>query len=96
MKDQVRVLSSFSNEIVENKLETLSIGESKVRLCIPKRHLAPCEYTIDLNLNSRFVTPFTFDRAKCCLKFELNDFSTSRANSRQGFFSTLIDWEIVK
>ena len=92
-KDQLRVFVSDSNDLQLNKFESLHIGVNKVRLRIPKRLLSPGSYTIQLNLLSRFSQGgWTFDRVKG-LKFELNDYITYRGNARQGFFSTIIDWE---
>ena len=36
------------------------------------------------------------DRVVNCLKYDLYDYSTNQGNKRDGFFSTLIDWEIVQ
>ena len=90
-------VQSDTHDIGHNKMELLPLGVSKVRLCFPRRLLAPGEYTIEINMSSRFSTQqITFDRVKYCVKFDLNDYSTIRGNSRQGFFSTIIDWKIVK
>jgi len=96
-KDQIRTIMSDTHDIGYNKIESLPLGVSKVRLCFPRRLLAPGEYTVEINMSSRFSTQqITFDRVKYCVKFDLNDYSTIRGNSRQGFFSTIIDWEFVK
>lgn len=96
VKDQTRVFQSDSNDIIYNKLETLPVGISKVRLHFPKRLLGHGVYTINSNVASRFnVKDWNIDVNRSYLKFELNDYSTDRGNKRVGFFSTLIDWEIV-
>ena len=96
-KDQIRTIMTDTHDIGHNKMESLPLGVSKVRLCFPRRLLAPGEYTVEINMSSRFSTQqVTFDRVKYCVKFELNDYRTIRGNSRQGFFSTIIDWNIMK
>ena len=96
-KDRVRVFQSDSNDVVNNKFESLPIGTSKVRLHIPKRLIAAGGYVISCSLSSRFnISGHVADWVYPCVGFELNDYFTSRGNNRHGFFSTLIDWEFVK
>ena len=94
--DRLPVFASDTNDIAQNKFESLPIGISKVRLHFPKRMFAPGTYTIHQSLNSRFnISGFMFDNVSPFLKFELNDYTTMRGNKRAGFFSTLVDWEIM-
>ena len=89
---------AYSNDIHENGLDVLPLGLSKVRCHIPKRILREGGYAVDLKLASRFKAhngTNAIDKALKCLRFELNDFATIRGNKRQGFFSTILDWEIL-
>ena len=97
--DKIQVLMSFTNEMKQNQLDELPIGLSKLRFRIPNRLLGHGEYIVNLKLASLFLFrngTYMFDSAMNCLKFELNDYTTIRGNKHGGFFSTLLDWEIVK
>ena len=97
LKEQQCALISDTNDIMHNKFDSLPMGLSKVRLHFPKRMFAPGRYASILNLASDFsMGSRTFDSARYNLRFELNDYTTRRGNNRPGFFSTLIDWEIVQ
>ena len=92
--DGTEVLVSDSNDVIYNKLETLPIGESKVRLHFPKRLLAPGTYLAGVNINSNFDAGGLYLQSLMpFLKFETHDFTTERGDQRNGFFSTIIDWE---
>ena len=95
--DDVRVYQSDTNDIINNKFESLPLGVSKVILHFPKRMIGHGLYALTFSLGSRFNTQgWNVDVQRTCLKFGLDDYSTPRGNNRVGFFSTLIDWEIVK
>ena len=95
-KDQIRVFQSDSNDVTINRFEELPLGTSKVRMHFPKRLIAPGAYMISYSMASKFNTSgFQIDRVYPCACFELNDYSTNRGNKRAGFFSTIIDWEIM-
>ena len=96
-KTQEIVLVTDTNDISSNKLESLQIGMSEVRLHFPKRLLGVGTYVINTSLVSQFnVNGNQVDGIRPNLQFELNDFSTNRGNNRQGFFSTIIDWDILQ
>ena len=95
-RDLVRVFQGISNNTEYNYFERLPIGISTVRMHFPKRLLAAGKYIINLTLASRTSAyTHTLDRVVPCLKFELNEYNTNQTNRREGFFSTLIDWEIM-
>lgn len=95
VKTQEIVFVSDTNDVKINKLESLPLGISKVRLHFPKRVFAAGLYTARVTLNSRFTPKWIFDECSPCLKFELNDYSTRRGNGRQGYYSTIVDWEFM-
>ena len=97
IKDDLVVFQSISNDTKINKLEELPNGKSKLRLCFPKFLIGHGEYAVSVSLASKFNTNGMYiDVQRYFLRFELNDFVTDRSSSRLGFFSTLIDWELVK
>ncbi len=94
--DGTEVLVSDSNDVIYNKLESLPLGESKVRMHFKERMLAPGTYVAGLNLNSQFnVSGFYVQSQNSLLKFEMHDYKTERGDQRNGFFSTIIDWDFV-
>ena len=94
--DGTEVLVSDSNDVIYNKLESLPVGESKVLLHFPKRMLAPGTYLAGVNINSNFDAGGLYIQSLMpFLKFETHDFTTERGDQRNGFFSTIIDWEFV-
>ena len=95
--DESPVWVSDSNDVVAHQLENLPIGESKVRIRFPKRTLAGGEYLAGVNFTSGFnVTGFNVDSPQFFGKIEVHDYITNRADSRLGYYSTLLDWKIVK
>ena len=93
-EDGTVVLVSDSNDILFNKLENLPIGYSQVEVEIPKRSLGVGTYVIGLNFtSSQHFGGFNVDFPGKVCKFELYDDTTDRGNSRDGYFSTLLDWE---
>lgn len=95
VKDREIVFVSDTNDFELNKMESLPLGVSKVRLHFPKRVFAAGAYIVRVTLNSRFTPKWIFDESNPCLKFELNDYRTRRGNRREGNYSTIVDWEFV-
>ena len=88
---------SDSNDVVLNKLEQLPIGESIIDITIPKRTLAPGSYSVYLNFTSyQNVTGFNVDSPFDVCVFDIRDDKTNRGDSRGGYLSTLLDWNIIK
>ncbi len=94
--DNQYVFQSLSNDSQYNVIESMPLGVSKVRLRIPRRLLNYGSYMITVTLMSHFsVGEPRIDRKIGCVGFELNDYTSRWGNKRAGFFSTLIDWEIL-
>lgn len=92
--DGTTVWVSDSNDLVNNKLEQLKLGESKIFLTIPKRTLAAGEYMVYINFTSDFsFSGRNIDTPGIISKFTLSDTITPRGDKRQGYFSKLIDWK---
>ena len=95
--DESPVWVTDSNDIVRNKLETLPLGESKVRIRFPKRTLAGGEYLAGVNFTSTFNnTGFNVESPQFFATIDVHDYKTDRADTRLGAYSTLLDWEFVK
>ena len=95
--DESPIWVSDSNDLIGNKLESLPLGESKVRLRFPKRTLAGGEYLAGVNFTSHFHnTSFNVESPQFFATIEVHDYATDRADTRLGAYSTLVDWEFVK
>lgn len=95
--DESPVWVSDSNDVAQNKLETLPLGESKVRIRFPKRTLAGGEYLAGVNFtSSQHFGGFNVESPKFFAKIFIHDYKTDRADTRLGAYSTLLEWEFVK
>ena len=95
--DESPVWVSDSNDIRQNKLEELPLGESKVRLRFPKRTIAPGSFVAVVNFTSySSVGGFQVDGPGYVCHIDVQDYSTWRGNFRQGGISTLVDWDFIK
>lgn len=90
------LFQSESNDNYLNKYEELPKGIAKVRLRIPKRILAHGGYKVSANLGSRFISGYVIELVRDCMRFDVEDYSTSLGNRRKGYYSTILDWEIMK
>ena len=91
-EDQMCVWISESNDKTYNKLSSLPIGETKIRLHYPSRMLAPGKYFINVSL---YNVAGLVDMAVNCLNLELKDSITPLGDERKGFYSTILDWEFI-
>lgn len=92
--DESPVWVTDSNDVVRNKLETLPLGEQKVRIRFPKRTLAGGEYLAGVNFTSGFnFGGFNVDSPQFFAKIEVHDYATDRADTRLGAYSMLLNWE---
>lgn len=93
-KTGIEVWVSDSNDIINNKLQTLPCGNHRIQLRFPARTLAPGSYIIKLNFQSSYnFNGFYIDQNEEILSFELHDYTTFRGDKRKGYYSKLIDWE---
>lgn len=94
--DESPVWVSDSNDITMNKLESLPIGRTKVRLRFPKRTIAPGEFVASLNFTSHVnANGYIIDSPGNVAKIHIQDYSTWRGSYRQGGISTLVDWNFI-
>jgi len=95
--DESPVWVSDSNDVIRNKLESLPMGESKVRIRFPKRTIAGGEYLAGLNFtSSQYFGGWNVESPEFFAKIYVHDYKTDRADTRLGAYSTLLDWEFVK
>ena len=95
--DESPIWVSDSNDIIANHLEDLPIGESKIRVRFPMRTLAGGEYLAGINFTSSFnIAGFNVDSPQFFAKIEVHDYRTNRADNRLGYYSTLLNWDIIK
>ena len=84
-----------SNDVENNKLEQLPLGKSTVEIHIPHRFLGPGKYTIYLNYTSnQNINGWNVDSPFNCLQVRISDDRTRRGDSRGGFLSTILSWNI--
>jgi lipopolysaccharide transport system ATP-binding protein len=88
------VLEGDSVDAGQNILDGLREGEHTVHLSIPKRTLGPGSYYVDLGFASSQADRHTVDDPEKHLFFTLNDHGTRRGNTRNGFFSMLLKWQL--
>ena len=88
------VLEGDSVDTGHNILDGLRDGEHTIRLTIPRRSLGPGGYYVDLGFASSQADRHTVDDPDKHLFFTLNDHGTRRGNTRNGFFSMLLQWQI--
>ena len=95
--DGIAAWVSDSNDVIINKLESLPIGESKIDICVPKRTLGPGSYSVYLNFASnQNIGGFNVDSPLDVCVCNLSDDFTLRGDSRGGYLSTLLDWNLIK
>ena len=86
---------SDTNDIVSNKLEQMPIGESMMEIHIPQRTIGVGKYVLTMAFTShQNFGGFYVDSPGDCLQVNIFDDHTERGDSRGGFLSTLLDWEI--
>lgn len=94
-KDGIPVLVSDTHDLSPNCLDSLPPNKYKIVIRIPPRTIGHGEYTVFLSFtSSQGQSGFNIDLPMNVCSFRLDDFITWRGNRREGFFSTLLKWEI--
>ncbi|MGK0327342.1 ABC transporter ATP-binding protein [Polaribacter sp.] len=92
----VTVLVSDSNDLKMNFFDRIPLGETEIKIKIPKRLLAVGEYIIYLNFGSHMnLESFNVDSPGNILSLKISDNDSVRGNRRGGFLSTLLEWEFA-
>jgi len=87
------IMESVSNDGPINPFNDLSQGQHNFRLSIPPRSLAPGYYNLCLNFFSGNLGDLIGMDIVC--SFELMDETTLRGSGRNGFFSTILNWQEI-
>jgi hypothetical protein len=90
------VLEGDSVDTGHNILDGLRQGEHRIHLNIPKRSLGPGAYYVVMGFASPQADKHSVDAPEKHLFFTLNDHGTRRGNTRNGFFSMLLKWQILE
>ncbi len=94
-KEGIPVLVSDTYDILPNCLSSLIPNKYKIVIEIPPRTIGHGEYAVLLSFaSSQGLNSFHIDVPQHVCSFRLDDLTTERGNSRQGFLSTLLKWEI--
>ncbi|MCI5223054.1 MAG: ABC transporter ATP-binding protein [Candidatus Electrothrix sp. AR4] len=88
------VMVSDSFDPGKNPLDNLEPGEHSISIKIPPRTLAPGTYYIYLNFTGPESQRENIDSPGIVGRFQLDDPLSKRGNRRNGFFSTLLEWEV--
>lgn len=89
------VMVSDSNDHVLGALGDLSVGRHAIDIIVPSRTIAAGEYSVYLNFTSNFgVGGFNIDSPGRLFTFNIADHTTRRGNSRDGYFSTCLEWRV--
>ncbi len=94
-REGTKIVEVDSFDMGNSPLDNLSEGFYEINISIPPRTLGPGDYQISLSFASEFSSKnfIVHDPGRVC-SFHLDDFRTRRGNSRNGFFSTLLTWDI--
>jgi lipopolysaccharide transport system ATP-binding protein len=94
--DGTPVLVSYSYDVVPNPLDRLAAGVHTLRVPIPPRSLAPGDYRVTFFTARGMKGTVSVDSPGVICTFALDDTSSLRGNRRLGYFSTLLDWDVVR
>ena len=83
-----------SNDVENNKLESMPLGKSIIEIKIPKRTIGVGKYSICLNYTStQSFSGFNVDSPLDVCVVNIFDDRTRRGDSRAGYLSTLLEWD---
>jgi lipopolysaccharide transport system ATP-binding protein len=97
--DKTTVLVSDTFDAGQNNVEELTEGTYTISITIPARHLAHGEYTLYVSfskMHAQDVKHLVHEPSNELIAFRVDDHTTRRGNNRQGFFSSIIDWKVMK
>ena len=65
-------------------------------ITIPPRTLGHGDYNVHFAMSSLMNDSFQVDTPGSVCGFSLDDFTSKRGNKRDGYFSTLLPWQIIE
>ena len=93
--DGTIVIEGDSYDSGDNPLENLDIKCNRLEIIIPRRTLAPGNYNVYINFTSTMsLKGFDIESPGYVCSFNLSDPTSRRGNNRNGFFSTLLKWNL--
>ena len=93
--DGINVLVSISNDMIDDPINNLPVGNSVIEIIIPARVLGHGKYHVTISLaSSQNIGDALVDIPGMVATFILDDYSTNRGNDRHGFLSTICDWKV--
>jgi lipopolysaccharide transport system ATP-binding protein len=92
--DGTPVLVSYSHDLAPNPLDELDEGRHAIQIAIPARSLAAANYRLACSLGQGERGSIVVDDPGIIGSFALNDPNTIRGNSRLGYLSTLLGWNV--
>jgi lipopolysaccharide transport system ATP-binding protein len=92
--DGMPILVSYSYDLAPNPLEDLEDGRHPIRIAIPPRSLAAGNYRIACSIGQGERGSVVIDDPGVISSFSLNDVTTIRGNTRLGYLSTLLEWDV--
>lgn len=96
-KEGIPVLTSYTSDLLPNCLDSLKPGKYKIMVNIPPRILGHGEYSIYIVFHClQSNKSFYVDDPEYVCNFSLNDYTSEIGNTRDGYLSTLIKWDIKK
>lgn len=94
--DDSFVLQTESNDTGFNYVESMSQGINRFRLHFPKRLIGHGTYFARATLLSNYnISGRVIEKMDRIIKFDISDYRTQRGNYRNGYFSTIIDWDLA-
>ena len=94
--DDSFVLQTESNDTGFNYAESISQGINRFRLHFPKRLIGHGTYFARATLLSNYnISGRVIEKMDRIIKFDISDYRTQRGNYRNGYFSTIIDWDLA-
>lgn len=95
--DETMIYQGDSCDALNNPFNIIPIGESKISIRIPPRLLGHGDYLVYLNFTSSLsISSFNLDSPGYVCSFHIEDVSSKRGNHREGYLSTLLEWNIEK
>ena len=89
------MLTSDTYDILPNNLDSLSPGKYKIIIKIQPRTIGHGKYAVYFNFTSSHnIGGVNVDSPRYVCSFQMDDYTTRRGNSREGYLSTLLKWEI--
>lgn len=93
--DGITVLVSYSYDMTPDPLDNgLPVGAYLIHVTIPSRTLAAGTYMVQFSVGRGLLSTAVVDDPGTICTFTLDDFTSRKGNTRIGYFSTLLPWDV--